>query len=98
MPDGRKNNGGAGRGGGRKTKAEEMGLPMLIEEVIGDEGKKALIQKLYDKSVKDGDVKAITLLMSYIYGKPSDSGVLPIDNDNIESVTINYIKPDGDKG
>lgn len=70
--DERKNNGGKREGAGRKTKAEEMGLPKLIDEVIGDEGKKAIIKKLYDKAAIDGDVKAITLLMAYMYGKPVD--------------------------
>ena len=91
--------GGARAGAGRKSKAEEMGLPKLIEEVIGDKGKKAIIQALYDKSTgSKADVKAIALLMSYIFGKPSDSGIIPVDSDNIESVIINYIKPEGDKG
>ena len=97
MSDGRKNNGGKREGAGRKTKAEEMGLPQLIEEVIGDEGKKKLVKTLYDNAVVSKDIKAITLLMSYIYGKPSDSGILPVDKEDIQSITINYIKPDGDK-
>ncbi len=91
------NHGGKRENSGRKTKAEEMGLPKLIEDVIGEKGKKALVQKLYDKAVTKGDVKAITLLMAYIFGKPSDSGTLPVSEDDIESITINYIKPDGDK-
>lgn len=92
------NHGGVRPNSGRKSKAEEMGLPKLIEDIVGDKGKRALIQKLYDRSVTKGDIKAITLLMAYIFGKPSDSGMLPIDADNVESVTITYVKPDGNKG
>jgi hypothetical protein len=91
MSDNRKNNGGAREGAGRKSKAEEMGLPALINEVIGEEGKKSLVEKLKELALK-GDIKAVTLLMAYIFGKPSDSGALEI-SDDVESVTINYHKP-----
>jgi len=63
--------GGKREGAGRKTKAEEMGLPKLIEDVIGDTGKKDLIQKIFDKA-KTGSFLHQQLLMNYIYGKPTE--------------------------
>lgn len=67
----------AGKGGfrensGRKTKAEEMGLPKLIEEVIGEDGKKEIIQKLFEKA-KSGSFFHMQMLMHYMYGKPQDN-------------------------
>jgi hypothetical protein len=67
--------GGHREGAGRKSKAEELGLPKLIEEVIGDEGKRLLIQKVYANAVPKrgrGSFKHQELLMYYIYGRPTE--------------------------
>jgi len=64
--------GGPRANSGRKSKAEEMGLPKLIEEVVGDTGKKELIQTIFDKA-KNGSFLHAQLLMHYMYGKPQDS-------------------------
>lgn len=63
--------GGYREGSGRKSKAEEMGLPALIEECIGEEGKRALIEKLYEKA-RSGSFLHQQLLMHYIFGKPAE--------------------------
>lgn len=63
--------GGARPGSGRKTKAEEMGLPLLIEECIGEDGKRALINSIKKQALK-GSFMHQQLLMQYIYGKPTD--------------------------
>jgi hypothetical protein len=64
--------GGKREGSGRKSKAEEMGLPALIEEVIGDEGKKLLVKGIFSKA-QQGSFLHQQLLMHYIYGKPQDN-------------------------
>lgn len=64
--------GGVRPGAGRKSKAEEMGLPALIEEVIGDNGKKEIIQNIFEKA-KGGSFLHAQLLMHYMYGKPQDN-------------------------
>lgn len=64
--------GGSRKNAGRKSKAEEMGLPALIEDVIGEEGKQTLIQKIFEKA-KGGSYLHAQLLMHYMYGKPQDS-------------------------
>ena len=72
MADGRKNNGckpGENRNQGRKTKAQELGLPKLIEDVVGEEGKRNLIALIYEKAMT-GDFRFVQLLMNYTYGKP----------------------------
>jgi len=63
--------GGRREGAGRATRAEVMGLPMLIEDVIGKSGKEELIKKIFDQA-KSGSFNHQQLLMAYIYGKPSD--------------------------
>ena len=67
MPDGRKNNGGARKGAGRKSRAHELNL---IEDMtkagLSDE---FLWSELF-KLAKGGDYRAIQLAMNYRYGKP----------------------------
>lgn len=64
--------GGNREGSGRKSKAEEMGLPILIEECIGEPGKRDIITKLFEKA-KEGSYLHTQLLMAYMYGKPQDN-------------------------
>lgn len=63
--------GGQREGAGRKSKAEEMELPALIEEVIGEEGKKELLKILYIKA-KEGSFNHHQLLCYYLFGKPTE--------------------------
>jgi hypothetical protein len=75
--------GGKREGAGRKSKAEEMGLPALIEDCIGEEGKRAIILKLRDKAVAGSFLHA-QLLMQYMYGKPQDSVDITTGGDKLE--------------
>jgi hypothetical protein len=80
----------AGRGGfregaGRKSKAEEMGLPALIEEVIGEQGKRDIIVKLLEKA-KQGSFLHAQLLMHYMYGKPQDHVDITTAGEKVETV------------
>ena len=80
-------NGGKRPGAGRKSKAEEMGLPSLIEDCIGEEGKRALIEKINAQAMA-GSYKHQELLMAYIYGKPTDH----IDHTTAgEAMTVHFI-------
>lgn len=67
--------GGARIGSGRKSKAEELGLPALIDKVIGPKGKEKLIRKLRDEAEK-GSFAHHQLLMAYAYGKPIERSVV----------------------
>jgi hypothetical protein len=87
--------GGSRRGSGRKSKAEEMGLPALIEEVIGTQGKRALIEKINEQA-KAGSFNHQQLLMQYIYGKPQDDIDITTNGKDIASKEIifrDYAKP-----
>ncbi len=89
-------NGGARPGAGRKTKAEEMGLPKLIEDVIGDDGKKRLVQKIMQQA-EGGSFPHQQLMMHYMYGKPQDHVDVTTGGEKIESVKEiifrDYVKP-----
>lgn len=90
--DGRSSNRGKiGNKGGRKTKAEELALPMLVEEVIGDEGKKDLLKKIYAQA-KKGSFSHQQLLMYYLFGKPSDKLDITTKGNEIKQVLGMVIK------
>jgi hypothetical protein len=64
------------RGPGRPSRAEELGLFSLLERSVPDSRRKALIKRLLD--IADGDdaknsLKAIEILLAYIYGKPAQT-------------------------
>ncbi len=66
MADGR---GGARRGAGRKSKAEEMGLAKLLDECFTLADRREVFTSLAELA-KGRDMKAIELLLAYTYGKP----------------------------
>ena len=69
MSDGRKNNGGARVGAGRKPVADEIKVAEKFRNILSDE---YVITKLSEK-VEQGDMKAIELWLGYTNGKPSQS-------------------------
>jgi hypothetical protein len=77
--------GGARQGAGRKTKAEELGLPMLIEDCIGEKGKRAMIEKIHSQA-KKGSFAHQQLLMHYMFGKPVDH--VKVDQDSNVIITF----------
>ena len=79
MADGRKNNGGAREGAGRKTKADEI---RMIELMDATKAPKEVWQKL-SELVDDGDTNAVKTWLSYRYGKPKET----------KDVTINAEQP-----
>lgn len=72
--DKRKNNGGHSTKGkaGRKSKAEELGLPQLMKKAISQKDWEELFKICLEKA-KDGSQKHLELLMHYNYGKPSQT-------------------------
>lgn len=71
MPDGRKANGGVRPNSGRRSKAEEMGLPRLLEKCWTQEQREEVIEALHAQAV-NGNIPAAQLLLSYAYGKPTE--------------------------
>ena len=81
--DGRKNNGGARQGAGRKPKAKEEQVRRLgldaINEVYGS------IEKYYQHIAKESmdSFPHLKLLQEYVFGKPKETIV--VENDNEDS-------------
>ena len=76
MADGRKNNGGARSGAGRKTKAEILGLAELIDEAWPVEDQKNVLAiPAQDATAEDFSTRhqARQLLLAYKFGKPKDT-------------------------
>lgn len=75
MADGRKQNGGKRPGSGRKSKAEEFGLPILIDSRLSQEKWGKVIDNLYKFAVGSNPkaaVSAASLLLGYKFGKPTE--------------------------
>lgn len=86
--DGRKNNGGARKGAGRKPRSEEI---KLIEQLDKHIDRDEVTLKLKELILK-GDFKAIQLYMNYIYGKPKDSVDITTNGEMISVPIINFKK------
>ena len=68
MEDGRKNNGGARKGAGRKPKIEELKFIEKLDNIIdSDEAIKKLKQL-----IEDDNFNALKLYIEYRYGKPKE--------------------------
>lgn len=79
--DKRKNNKGTqgNKGGGRKTKADELRLIEKLDNIINQD---EVINTLKDL-IKDGNFNAIKLYMEYRFGKPKE--VIENINRNFEA-------------
>ena len=86
MSDGRKNNGGAREGSGRKSKADEL---KLIEELsIYDD----IAKKCLEKGIKDGNYQFWNKFMEFRYGKPKERVDVTTDGESINIPVINFVK------
>lgn len=92
MSDGRVNNGGVREGAGRPSKADEQKIVEALSPL------EPLFLEAIQKGLSKTEGWAVRIYADYYWGKPKDvKGALELP-DNVESVTINYVKPDGDKG
>jgi len=69
MADGRKNNGGARPGAGRKPKAEESKIIENMDSHINQDE----VWKKMAELIKEGDTRALTLYLNYRFGKPKET-------------------------
>ena len=78
MPDGRKNNGGKRKGAGRPSKAEELGIVAMMEEIKPTrEVFELLAEQMKNPTYK---MKAIELWCAYAIGKPKETVKQTVDN------------------
>ena len=68
MEDGRKNNGGARAGAGRKSKVEELRFIEKLDNIIDSD---EAIEKLLEL-IKADNFNALKLYIEYRYGKPKE--------------------------
>jgi len=94
------NHGGVREGQGRPRKVDEekaqVRLLKAIRTLYSKEDDEEAINEFLQKFVvtKEG----MKFFAEHLIGKPKDKSVFDELPDDVESVTINYIKPDGDKG
>jgi hypothetical protein len=88
--------GGVRENSGRKGKAEELGLPALVEDVLGEDGKKALLVKIAEQA-KGGSFAHQQLLMNYIFGKPKEKLDVTTDGKALEGIKHEIIFKDFSK-
>lgn len=74
--------GGARKGAGRPSKADEVKLIERLDSIID---KDEAVGKLGELVTK-GDIRALQLYLSYRYGKPKES----IDLNSSEGLNINF--------
>jgi len=69
MSDGRKSNGGARQGAGRKPKADEIKLIEQMDAIAAPE----LAWKALWNKCQEGDVQAVKTWLGYRYGMPKQA-------------------------
>lgn len=80
------NSGGAREGAGRKSRAEELGLPALIDEIAGEDGKKEILLKIISQA-KQGSFNHQQLFMAYAFGKPTEKIDLTSKGKEVRTIT-----------
>ena len=82
--DGRKNNGGARKGAGRPSKADEIKLIEKLDALIDPN---FAIEKMYEH-ITEGSEKMLELYMGYRFGKPKQSHDHTNDGSSFENNPI----------
>lgn len=94
MPDGRRNNGGARPGAGRKSKAAEAELRRLLKRCWPKEQREAAFKKLAERAAL-GSMEAIKFLSSYAFGKPVQRVIVEDDKpDDRGKVDLSQLSPE----
>lgn len=78
--------GGLRNGAGRKSKAEELELSAMIDEIAGEDGKKEILKKIIDQA-KTGSYKHQELFMAYYFGKPNQKLDVTSKGKEISTIT-----------
>jgi len=93
------NHGGVRKGAGRPTKVDEdkaqARLLKAIRTAYSQADDEEAINSFLVKFV--GTKEGMKFFAEHLIGKPKDKSVFDELPDDVESVTINYVKPDGDK-
>lgn len=88
MPDGRKNNGGARPGAGRKSKAEELKVSVYAIDAIKEEyGSQEEFWGLIAKEARESK-DHLKHLLEYAYGKPPKSMDITTDGNPLSGFNV----------
>jgi len=87
MADKKSNRGGARKGAGRPTKADEQKLIERLDNIIEQD---EVITKLKEM-VMEGNFQAVKLYLEYRYGKPKESVDLTTNGENVGFSKINFL-------
>lgn len=69
MADGRKKNGGARKGAGRKPKTDEEAVMTMMDAVMAPSS----VWEELSKKIKDGDTQAMKTWLNYRFGMPKQA-------------------------
>lgn len=86
MPDGRKGNGGARPGAGRRADPVKAELRRVLDAVVPEDTGKQIMDMLTLRA-RAGDFKAASLVLAYKYGKPTET-VEIVDDESDEAPTF----------
>lgn len=78
VADGRKNNGGARPGAGRKPAEVRDELTRLLDQAVPTSDRLAILSAMSQKA-QEGDIKAATLMLAYLYGRPVERQEITTD-------------------
>lgn len=88
MPDGRRNNGGARLGAGRKAKAVEADLQRRLKRAVKGEQPKDALDRVFQRWLQDAESDSFRVrdasrksLAAYLYGKPVQRVIVEDDGD-----------------
>lgn len=79
-----KDNGGARKGAGRKSKANELKLAEQIKKAGGPDAEGKLWKKIW-KQANDGSYNHQRMISEYLYGKPKETKDLNINNIGLDA-------------
>jgi len=87
--DGRKNNSGTkgNKGGGRKTKADELKLIERLDEIIDKDEALQTLAKMAKK-----DFRALQLYLNYRWGKPKEKMDITTNEESLNIPVIRFGK------
>jgi len=86
MSDGRKNNGGAREGAGRKSKADEL---KLVEDLSKFDD---IARTCLENGIKEGNYQFWNKFMEYRYGKPKERVDVTSGDEIINIPILNFVK------
>lgn len=88
MPDGRKNNGGARKGGGRPSKAAEIALAEKMDLIAPVD---SVLEKLWNVA-NAGDIQALKLWLSYRLGNPANKVDVTSNGATLPTLSVTVVE------